>query len=248
MNDYKSTNKNLVTQQSLNLNEKIDFDNYAEDYEKILANGLKYFGEDNSYFAEVKIQILLNNLTDSPGTILEYGCGIGRNFPYFIKYFPDTDLYGCDISVKSIEIASKLYPSVNFFKSEKYVDDKYINKFDLVFITNVLHHIIPEKRKKVLDKVRDMLKPNGLLIIFEHNPFNPLTRYVVKKCPFDFDTILLSSRELKKLIKLTGFVKLRSGYIIFFPSFLKIFRLFEKYMTQIPLGGQYYVVSRKSLL
>lgn len=38
--------------------QKVDFDNYANEYEKTLEEDLKFFGEDNSYFAEYKIDIV----------------------------------------------------------------------------------------------------------------------------------------------------------------------------------------------
>ncbi|MBW7854922.1 MAG: hypothetical protein H3C44_01545 [Ignavibacteria bacterium] len=41
--------------------QKVDFDNYANEYEKTLEEDLKFFGEDNSYFAEYKIDIVKKN-------------------------------------------------------------------------------------------------------------------------------------------------------------------------------------------
>lgn len=225
--------------------EKVDFDHYAEDYENILGKDLKFFGEDKSYFAEYKIQVLLQNLKDTPKLILEYGCGIGRNFPYFIEHFPESDIYGCDISKKSIEIAENLYPKIKFFIAEKKDQEEYLNKFDLVFVTNVLHHVNPLKRNKVLNRINRMLKPNGILVIFEHNPFNPITRYIVKKCPFDYDAVLITPKELKRIVSNSGYNNVKYNFMIFFPAFLKKLRRFEKYMKKIPLGGQYYLISNK---
>jgi hypothetical protein len=38
------------------------------------------------------------------------------------------------------------------------------------------------------------LKEDGHFIIFEHNPINPVTRHLVKNCPFDADAVLLSTK------------------------------------------------------
>ena len=38
-------------------------------------------------------------------------------------------------------------------------------------------------------------KPGGIVAIFEHNPFNPLTRRSVNNCVFDEDAVLLSRRQ-----------------------------------------------------
>lgn len=95
--------------------EKVDFDNYASDYDKILKEDLEFFGEENSYFADYKIKIIKDTLTSKPKMILDYGCGIGRNIGFYEKYFPDSSIFGCDISQKSLDIAKKSNPGANFF-------------------------------------------------------------------------------------------------------------------------------------
>ena len=42
-----------------------------------------------------------------------------------------------------------------------------------------------------------MLKNDGQLIIFEHNPLNPITRKIVKECEYDEDAILLTPKKNK---------------------------------------------------
>ncbi|HCN38209.1 MAG TPA: hypothetical protein DIS94_10930, partial [Bacteroidetes bacterium] len=59
--------------------EKINFDEYADVYDKVMEEDLKFFGEENSYFAEYKVKILKEMLDEKPVNLLEYGCGIGRN-------------------------------------------------------------------------------------------------------------------------------------------------------------------------
>ena len=42
-----------------------------------------------------------------------------------------------------------------------------------------------------------VLKPGGRLYVFEHNPRNPLVRYVIARTPIDENAILLDAREVQ---------------------------------------------------
>ena len=82
-------------------------------------------------------------------------------------------------------------------------------------------------------------------MIYEHNPYNPLTRYAVKTCPFDENAVLLRKNEVKKLLENTGLQTIIEEYRVFFPKLLKILRPSEQYLKWLPLGGQYFVVAKK---
>jgi SAM-dependent methyltransferase len=225
--------------------EKVDFDKYAEDYDKKLAEDLDFFGEESGYFADYKIKIVKNNIDYKPQNILEYGCGIGRNLKYFSRYFPDSKISGCDISAKSIEIAKKGNPQCDFFL----IDDKiknYFGQFDLVFISCVFHHIEPVLRNDSIKNVFNLMQQNGNLFFFEHNPYNPVTLKIVRECPWDTDAILLKPKESLNLINESGLKLSAKKYTLFFPAFLKGLRFLENIMWFIPLGGQYYIRAIKN--
>ena len=224
--------------------QKVDFDQYAADYDTKLGDDLKFF-EESSYFAEYKIKILRDEFKSTPVNILEYGCGIGRNLIFISKYFPDSNIYGCDISVKSLEIAGKSNPTVNLFKIEDSELAKHENQFDLIFISCVFHHIEPPLRRNSMNKIKSLLKPGGMLYIFEHNTLNPVTRKIVRECPWDEDAILLKPAELKTLFKNSNLTFKKLKYTLFFPAFLKFLRPLEKLLAWFPLGGQYYITSQK---
>lgn len=221
--------------------EKVDFNIYANNYDKILESDLKFFGEENSYFADYKVKIVKENFLKDPKQILEYGCGIGRNLKFFEKYFPGSEISGCDISGKSIQVAKEENRNVNLFLIEENVLNESQNKFDLVFVSCVLHHIAPELRDDALNKISSLLKPGGSLFIFEHNPLNPLTRKIVRDCIWDKDAILLDMSETERLMKGAGINVEKKKFTLFFPGFLNFLRSAEKYLGSIPMGGQYFV-------
>jgi SAM-dependent methyltransferase len=228
------------------MSQKVDFDKYAEEYEKKLADDLQFFGEENGYFAEYKVKIVKNTLEKEPVNILEYGCGIGLNLRFFKEYFPSSKIYGCDISEKSIGIAAKDNPAVNLFHINDISLNSYRDFFDVIFISCVFHHIEPSLRMDTIRKINSLLKPGGELYIFEHNPFNPVTQKIVKDCPWDTDAILLKPAETRKLFQSAGMKVTDLKYTLFFPAQLKFLRPLEKILGALPLGGQYYVKGRKT--
>ncbi len=227
-------------------NEKVNFDAFAQDYDAILQAQLQGFGEESTYFAEYKVRLtqarLLRTNALQPKTILEYGCGTGRNLSFLKLYFPDAKIEGCDISAESLRLAAQRAPDVMLYQLDKEVPQR---QYDLVFVACVFHHIAPEARADALAQIHALMKPGGELFIFEHNPYNPVTRHLVNTCPFDKDAVLLPPAELLYRTRQARFQLVEKNYVLFFPASLRIFRPLEAYLGWLPLGGQYYVRVRK---
>jgi len=228
------------------MTEKVDFDKYADEYEKTLTEDLAFFGEESGYFADYKIKIVREKLQYNPAKILDFGCGIGRNLEFFKKYFPDSEIFACDISAKSIEIAKKKNPDVTFFLITEENVAGYSKAFDLIFTSCVFHHIEPPKRKESSSYIFNMLNDGGHFFNFEHNPYNPVTLKIVKDCVWDADAILLQPKETMGLATASGLEVREKKYTLFFPAFLKFLRFFEKIIWWLPMGGQYYVIAKKN--
>jgi SAM-dependent methyltransferase len=233
---------------------KNNFDDYVHSYENALKKQLSFFDDNIEYFAEYKVNIVRSCISGSPGKILEYGCGVGRNLPFLKKTFPDAELYACDVSEKSLAVAEEKNKSVHFFycgiendiasptsvPRARTTEDGY----DLIFVANVYHHIPLTMRRKVTQKIKNMLVNNGILFVFEHNPYNPVTRHMVNTCPFDSDAVLMSMKKMMRLLSEEKFTIEMNRYAVFFPSFLRKLRLFEQKLGWLPFGGQYYIMAR----
>lgn len=73
------------------------------------------------------------------GEALEFGCGNGVFTGVIKEALPHWRVYGCDISNKAIQNASKGIPACLFFVNS---DKKYISKkFDFIFSHHVLEHV-----------------------------------------------------------------------------------------------------------
>lgn len=111
---------------------KVDFDDYTENYNDLIGEGTGFFSSDNEYLAKYKVEIVRQRIRSKVLNVLEYGCGIGRNIPYIQEAFPDAKIQGSDISDASLDIARQ-----NNINSEFYNELKKPNNsetFDLIFV------------------------------------------------------------------------------------------------------------------
>ena len=93
-----------------------------------------------------------------------------------------------------------------------------------------------------MDVIRRALKPGGLFAFWENNPWNPGTRYVMSRIPFDRDAITLTPPEAWRLLQGCGFEILRTDFLFVFPRFLGWLRRLEPRMSSLPCGAQYMVL------
>ncbi len=218
--------------------EKIDFDDYSANYDDLLRESTKLYADDAEYFARYKVDLIRAAVRTPVARVLEYGCGTGRNIGYLQKAFPEADVVGSDLSEASLQIAAQNNPGARFQVESEGLE---LGRFEVIFVASVFHHIPPGERSAVMRTLARRLTPGGSIDIFEHNPFNPVTRRIVSTCPFDADAILLKPAELHKLINDAGLELKRQSYCLFVPPRLSWFLRFERYLHWLPLGGQYWV-------
>ena len=226
------------------------FDEYSSDYDTALNKGLRVSGEDKNYFAKGRVDWLkkcLAQLNINPLQIMDYGCGTGTSVPFLLGLSETPSLVGLDDSIKSLEVAQNSTGERSNERSKFFHLDEYKPKgdIDLAFCNGVFHHIPPNKRPQAVDFIFRSLKPRGVFSLWENNPWNPGTRYVMSRIPFDRDAIPLSFLETKRLLKNHGFEILRVDFLFIMPNILRIFRGIEPFLRRAPLGAQYQVLARK---
>jgi SAM-dependent methyltransferase len=111
--------------------------------------------------------------------------------------------------------------------------------FDLVFSACVFHHIPRREHGGWLGELQRVSRQSGLLTVFEHNPWNPLTLKVVRDCPFDGDVNLISAHEFRRSLVDSGWHAAKTMYTLFFPRQLGFLRGTETFLRCVPLGAQY---------
>lgn len=224
-----------------------DFDQFSSDYDTALAKGLSVTGEDKLYFARGRLAWLAQVLAEVPvrtDSLIDYGCGTGTSAALFFEFLGVKEIIGLDTSVNSLEVARETYniPRMKFYHIDEY---QPCGQIDLTFCNGVFHHIPPEERADAVSYIYRCLRPGGIFAIWENNPWNPGTRYVMSRVPFDRDAIMLSHLEMRRIVKECGFEALRTDFLFIFPSALRFLRWIEPSLTKLPLGGQYQVICRK---
>ncbi len=221
-----------------------DFDEFAQDYRSIHNKNIKLSGADSFYFAEMKVKHLQKFENAATLNLLDVGCGDGLTEEILHDHFPDWKVLGIDVSEQSIHVAQqKNIPGIAF----KLYDGIHIpledNSVSVVFVAGVLHHIQYELHQSLLKEINRVLKTDGRLYIFEHNPYNPLTKYLVKTCVFDKDARLLKPGYTSRLLAENGFAIADKSFQIFFPrkGLLSKLIFLENYLNWLPLGGQYFI-------
>jgi SAM-dependent methyltransferase len=224
-----------------------EFDEYSADYDVALAHGLSVSGENKTYFAHGRIAWLarcLKHLQEKPQHIMDFGCGTGSAVPFLLDLLQSSSVVGVDVSMKSLEIARRTCNSdrARFLSFDRFEPKGQI---DLAFCNGVFHHIPIEQHGSKLNYIYRSLRLGGLLAFWENNPWNPGTRYVMSRIPFDRDAVTLTAPETRRLLQAGGFEVLRTDFLFIFPRVLSWFRCVESLMTQLPLGAQYQFLCRK---
>jgi SAM-dependent methyltransferase len=220
----------------------VEFDDYSDNYNLVMKKQLKFLSRDDRYFADYKVRITHERVRCKPGRMLEYGCGIGRNLGPLHAVFGDAEIFGCDISERSLQRAHEEHPYAKLFHVGcDTISDTISDTFDMVLVANVFHHIEPHMRDAVLQTIHSLLTPKGEVFIFEHNPYNPVTRHLVNTCSFDADAVLITPGQLRHLVRGNAFTVIAMRYALFFPPWLRRLQFLERHMGLLPIGGQYYI-------
>jgi SAM-dependent methyltransferase len=220
---------------------KINFDLYSNDYDHYVQKSIKKFDKNLDYYRKDKIKITKERIIKNPKNILDFGSGVGTMIPYFRKKFNKSKIYAYDESKESLRFLKKKFPFVSCLKK---MDGQI--KFDLIFLSGVVHHIEKNARERVFKQIYSSLNSSGSLVIFEHNPYNPLTNIIVKNCEFDRDAQLIKKKDLIEICEKVNLKIDDSAYIYFFPTFMKKLKFFEKYLEWFFLGAQYFCIFKKN--
>ena len=178
---------------------------------------------------------------------MDFGCGTGSSTPFFFEFLSIQQSTGVDESARSLAIASKDFAGYNAtFQS---LDGfEVVVQFDFAFCNGVFHHVPVGERAKVAGLIYRALRPGGWFAYWENNPWNPGTRIVMKRIPFDRDAVLISASASRVMLRAAGFEIVRTDFLFIFPRLLRFCRPIEPWVAGLPLGGQYQVLARKPLL
>jgi ubiquinone/menaquinone biosynthesis C-methylase UbiE len=224
-----------------------EFDRFADEYRELHARGLLMSGEGPEFFWRYKVVDVAGLAQFAgirPSRILDFGAGVGNAVPYFRDCFPGASLTCLDVSRKSLAIGQHRFDGdAEFVWFDGGAVPFENGTFDIAFAACVLHHIAPTEQVRLLGELGRVVRPGGMVAVFEHNPLNPLTRKVVRECPFDVGVTLIGPHELQRRFIAAGLPSPKIRYRLFFPHLLAALRPLEALLGWLPLGAQYCAVA-----
>ena len=145
----------------------------------------KLLARSPEYFSEYKIRelcLIANRQGETPSSVFDFGSGIGNSIPYFREYFAGATLTCGDVSSRSIELSKSRYPgdeTYTLIEGDRIPIEN--DSFDLTFSACVFHHIPHRDHTRWFRELFRITRSGGMIVVFEHNPLNPLTVQAVRR-------------------------------------------------------------------
>lgn len=198
----------------------------------------KCIGPKNPFKSEYK------NWLRNGMTILDVGCGAGKNILRIDSEYEDCELYGIDISSAMIEIAKQ--NSTNLKNRTVFTNVDFLEytpeiKYDVIMFNYVLHHM--EKPQLAIEKAYNLLKNGGFILLTV-----PGIEYLKETFPYckniDVDSIGRFARErIESMFTPCEVVQLLYKKSVF----LMQFDSYEQYMQYLKSIGTYQKLVNYSL-
>jgi SAM-dependent methyltransferase len=135
----------------------------------VWARGTFVKAYDTRELRPAEVMLLVRYRDELHGRLLELGCGAGRLTSYLTEI--GTEVHGVDVSRAMIERSRKRVPEATFHEADftdlSSFDDA---SFDAVLAPcNVLDILSDDERSDLLDQLRRVVAPGGLLMMSTHN-------------------------------------------------------------------------------
>ena len=171
------------------------FDGYVEDYRDEVQSSISFSGQEVAFFhqrkADALVELTGRLLGDPAGQrVLDVGCGVGSIDRFLAGRF--AHLCGVDTAPDALGRGHRENPAVTYAAADGTRLPFPDGGFDVVFAVCVLHHVVPSHRVDFALELARVVRPGGLVVVFEHNALNPLTRLAVSRCEFDEGVVLLT--------------------------------------------------------
>lgn len=229
-----------------------EFDDYADGYDAGMDHALKrLLGESADQYLAAKVRWLRRDLADfgPRPAILDFGCGAGSFLRLWAEGGASGPLHGCDVSGGMLAEARKRWPATHPLPDLRPLADARAPfddaTMDVVVACAVFHHVPPAERPAAYRELLRVLRAGGRAYVFEHNPLNPLTVWVVRRTPIDRNAVLLRPREALAGLRDAGASDLRVRYLHFTPPRLRALAPIDDFFARIPLGAGYVVRGEK---
>jgi 2-polyprenyl-3-methyl-5-hydroxy-6-metoxy-1,4-benzoquinol methylase len=116
-----------------------------------------------------KLLSVMDLLLTDEGRILDVGCGFGLFAAYFGQTHARRRIVGVDPDARRIGIARRVTTSLGLRDYSFVVGDvrsaALERGFDAAYVLDVMHHLPKEDQRPVLERLRGLLVPGGMLLV-----------------------------------------------------------------------------------
>ncbi len=225
---------------------KSEFDKFADDYAGAVNRSIDFSGMSVEHFVKGKAAHLheffqKENIGRSD-QVLDIGCGVGQYERLLATRYTIT---GIDTSSSSILEAQTHTSGATFLTYDGSDLPFESNSFRCAFTVCVVHHVPLSSRSRFINEVHRVLQPGGVFLVYEHNPWNPMTRWAVERCVFDKDAILVSRGYAVSWLQANRFSEVQSEFLFSLPPVSERMLQLDKIFRRLPSGAQYVAFGRK---
>jgi cyclopropane fatty-acyl-phospholipid synthase-like methyltransferase len=103
------------------------------------------------------------------GRVLDLGCGFGLFSLYYASVYPDLEIEGLDLNPRRIAVARAAAEKLGLgnvrYEVGNVMDFRGATRFDTVYMLDIVHHILPEAVRPLLEQVAKALPTGRPLLI-----------------------------------------------------------------------------------
>lgn len=181
-------------------------------------------------------------------SLVEVGCGTGRLAWELARLLPNLEITGIDASPMFIESARKQFvlPNLTFreliISKQKKLSD--VGRWDFIVGNGILHHLVKSMESSLAD-FYVALKPNGKIVFWEPNIFNPYVflifknSYLRKIARLDPDEMAFLPSFILPILEKVGFSNSKITYLDFLlpntpTKLIKVISRTSDFIEQMP--------------
>ena len=116
-----------------------------------------------------KLLSVMDLLLPDEGRILDVGCGFGLFAGYFGQTQRARRILGVDPDERRVRMAERVAGALGLrehrFLATDALDPRVQGPFSGAYVLDVMHHVPRESQRALLERLRDLLAPQGVLII-----------------------------------------------------------------------------------
>lgn len=228
----------------------LNFNDTKDNYRSQIEKSISFTGTDHDFFIREKGKLINEFISQhlSPGrkaTILDVGCGHGYVHSQLVA--AGHTVTGVEIAQEVLSLAHQLNPTVDYRAYDGNTLPFPDGSFDMAIAMCVMHHVPVPNWDAFTNEIYRVVKPGGLVAIFEHNALNPVTHYLFKYGfeGMDEGATMVGRRRLESMLRTAGSKSVHSEYIFFTPFGSRFFRWMDRALAWLPFGAQYFTLARR---